>query len=336
MMFQHPYMACRVLYAVPVALVCVLISTIYRAYVLEFAYPKAAAGDASATAELTFFHPFFALLLASYYRVVTTDPGKVPDDWANTQEHVHGAPSSDEDFDDGADGVGRGGTAMRWCSKCDKPKPERAHHCSVCQRCVLKMDHHCPWVGNCVGFGNYKFFLLFVLYAWACCTYIVIAMWPAFAHIFNLTSSRTDSGGRRKQPQFSVMIGYVFAVSVSLALLFLGGFHVYLTLKNLTTIEVHSSREHNPYDLGHRRNWESVMGSRPLLWFLPLPTHTARGQTRRRGRYCGCCDDRADDASGDPYTSGLAWARLDDVVVAAEVDSDPDDQEIIGEMMQVV
>lgn len=336
MMFQHEYIACRVVYAIPVALVCLLISTIYKAYVLEFAYPKAAAGDTAAAAELTFFHPFFVLLLASYYRVVTTDPGKVPDDWANAQEHVHGASSSDEDVGDDEDG---GSVPPRWCSKCDKPKPERCHHCSICQRCVLKMDHHCPWVGNCVGFGNYKFFLLFVLYAWACCTFIVLAMWPAFADILNLNSSRTHSGAPRKQPSFSVMIGYVFAVSVSLALLFLGGFHLYLTLKNLTTIEMHSSREHNPYDLGHRRNWESVMGSKPLLWFLPLPARAVGGQGGRRGRYCGCCDGSGDNASGDPYMSGLAWARLDldDVVVAAEAGSDlDDDEEIIGEMMQVV
>ena len=56
-------------------------------------------------------------------------------------------------------------THIPMCTKCNAPKPPRAHHCSVCNTCVARMDHHCPWVGNCVGKKNHKYFVLFLIWA---------------------------------------------------------------------------------------------------------------------------------------------------------------------------
>merc|ERR1719282_2218216 len=66
--------------------------------------------------------------------------------------------------------------ARRFCKWCNTYKPDRCHHCRVCKSCILRMDHHCPWIANCVGFRNHKFFFLLVLYSLINCLFISFTM----------------------------------------------------------------------------------------------------------------------------------------------------------------
>ncbi|CCW66133.1 unnamed protein product [Phytomonas sp. Hart1] len=68
---------------------------------------------------------------------------------------------------------------LNLCPVCARYKPPRAHHCSHCNCCVLKYDHHCPWLGQCVGFFNYKNYLLLLLYSLLSTAWILMLLTTA-------------------------------------------------------------------------------------------------------------------------------------------------------------
>jgi len=208
-------------------------------------------------------HVALGLLMTAYMRTVLSDPGYVPLDYLQQNNDVY------------------------LCKKCYNGKPERAHHCSLCKRCILKMDHHCPWVNNCVGFRNYKFFVLFL-------TYIPIAegLLLAFSipHIFYSIKFEELMLWWNLQ----VVIISLMAVVVGVGM---GGFalmHYNILLKNESTLEsfaaytvkkvrTSSGRKRyvketipNIYDCkSWRANFEQIFGTNPWLWFLPV--HTEQG-----------------------------------------------------------
>lgn len=54
--------------------------------------------------------------------------------------------------------------AKRMCRTCGINKPPRTSHCKHCDNCIEGMDHHCPFVNNCIGKNNYRYFITFLFH----------------------------------------------------------------------------------------------------------------------------------------------------------------------------
>ena len=64
-----------------------------------------------------------------------------------------------------------------WCDKCQDFKVQRSHHCNTCGSCALRMDHHCPWINNCIGIGNVRFFIQLLLHVSLGSTFTLYCIW---------------------------------------------------------------------------------------------------------------------------------------------------------------
>lgn len=53
---------------------------------------------------------------------------------------------------------------LSYCETCEMLRPPRSFHCGQCGVCIEAHDHHCPYVGNCIGYRNLKYFLAFLFW----------------------------------------------------------------------------------------------------------------------------------------------------------------------------
>ncbi|XP_026377075.1 probable protein S-acyltransferase 7 [Papaver somniferum] len=182
-------------------------------------------------------------------------PSSLSNDWSRNQGSTSGLPPTKDVLVNGI------AVKVKYCHTCMLYRPPRCSHCSICNNCVERFDHHCPWVGQCIGKRNYRFFFMFVSSTTILCLYVFAFCWVNIRFIMEMYHYNVWKA-LLKSPVSGVLILYTFITSW-----FVGGltvFHLYLICTNQTTYEnfrYRYDRKMNPYNLGVLHNIGEVFFS---------------------------------------------------------------------------
>jgi len=211
-----------------------------------------------------------ALFFVSLGRAMFTDPGSLPKGTGKAQGSQTFLTTAE---------VKRTGEP-RFCKWCKSHKPDRSHHCRACKACILKMDHHCPWISNCVGFRNHKYFFLVVFYSLSNCFFNMCTMYNTMWRFYEVEAPALS--------RFMLVFGITTSTVMTCILFPFLAFHIWLMLTATTTIEFceKSTRYRGKsgeqlgrsrFHVGWYQNTKNVLGPSPFLWLLPLSPPTGDG-----------------------------------------------------------
>ncbi|XP_010249346.1 PREDICTED: probable protein S-acyltransferase 7 [Nelumbo nucifera] len=211
---------------------------------------------------------FTAYVIVLLFLTSGRDPGIVPrnshpPEPENESASSSGCPGSQGNLPPMKDVIVNGVVVkVKYCHTCLIYRPPRCSHCSICNNCVERFDHHCPWVGQCIGKRNYRFFFMFVSSTTMLCLYVFAFCLVNIRKIMDASQCNLWEA-LLKSPVSGMLVLYTF-----LAAWFVGGltaFHIYLICTNQTTYEnfrYRSEGKKNPYNLGWARNIGEIFFSK--------------------------------------------------------------------------
>eukprot|EP00826_Nyctotherus_ovalis_P037379 TRINITY_DN3403_c0_g1_i2.p1 TRINITY_DN3403_c0_g1~~TRINITY_DN3403_c0_g1_i2.p1 ORF type:complete len:310 (-),score=16.48 TRINITY_DN3403_c0_g1_i2:90-1019(-) len=258
-------------------------------------------------------NPFFDLLISTVFylgSVLTatsllmctfSSPGSVNKDWSTANlSHAYFIRDKDrklfrENYPavvlDECHSIRR----YKYCENCRVVIPQRTGHCVMCNRCTLNFDHHCPWVANCIGFSNHKFFILFCAYGGLTTLVLSMILLP------RCLRTMTEKGLSSVFDDLLTFLGCFYGLVISLALFFMTGAQFHDLDRDVMGSGYLSDEEKKLKRASWRKKLESIFGCTHWTWLLPT---------------------RPDNQKFDPhYVDGQSEVYLDDCVALNDSDS---------------
>ncbi|KAK7926261.1 hypothetical protein WMY93_008571 [Mugilogobius chulae] len=225
---------------------------------------------------LTVFIPviggvLFVFVILALLRTSFTDPGilprATPDEAADIEKQIDSSGSSSYRPPPRTKEIliNQQVVKLKYCFTCKMFRPPRTSHCSLCDNCVERFDHHCPWVGNCVGKRNYRFFYSFIISLSFLTSFI-------FGCVITHLTLRCHAG--KSLIQAIQEIELVICFFSVWSILGLSGFHTYLVASNLTTnedIKGSWSSKRGAEDSGNPYTYNSIIKNCCATLCGPMP-----------------------------------------------------------------
>uniref|UniRef100_A0A670HZD5 Palmitoyltransferase n=1 Tax=Podarcis muralis TaxID=64176 RepID=A0A670HZD5_PODMU len=299
---SHVLKCCqKVLAWVPVVFIALVVAWSYYAYVVElclFVY-------------LVVFHLSFVMFVWSYWKTIFTSPASPSNEFClsksdKEQYEKEERPESQQEIlrraaKDLPVYTTTTSRAIRYCDRCQLIKPDRLlgdtyyfqktvclillamanlkdrpFYCLPFFQVYLAVFIFFPRVNNCVGFSNYKFFLLFLLYSLLYCLFVASTVLQYFIKFW--TNELLDT-----RAKFHVLFLFFVAAMFFISILSLFSYHCWLVGKNRSTIEAfrapmfRNGPDKNGFSLGCSKNLREVFGDEKKYWLLPIFTSLGDG-----------------------------------------------------------